>query len=248
MSTFHALVLLMAMLTAVAHGEEDPWAKVLAARVNDSGEVAYRSLALRDGGLLRRALEQMAPVDVTRLDRDGAVAFWINAYHATLLAAVVHGESPETLAGRARLYHWFGQTVGGKRRTLDEIREVLDRYASADPRIHLAISNGTRGGPQLVATPYVPAHLDAQLAAAARRFVNDVDHNYVDSIHERLRLSRLFSWYRADFEAAAGTLVNFLRPLAERRDLIAALSAERVEVKYLPFDWRLNAAPGERIK
>jgi hypothetical protein len=248
MRALGAVVLLVTTLGAVAEGEEDPWARILAARVNESGEVSYRSLARQDSHLLRRALEQMAAIDVARLDHDGAVAFWINAYHVTLLAAVVHGESPETLAGRARLYHWFGQNVGGRRRTLDEIREVLDRYASDDPRIHFAISNGTRGGPQLIATPYAADHLDAQLSAAARRFVNDVDHNYVDSIHQRLKLSRLFSWYRADFEAAAGTLVKFLQPLAERRDLATALSTEGLDVRYLPFDWRLNAAPGERIQ
>ncbi len=237
-----------AAAAAAAEGEEDPWAKILAARVNESGEVAYRTLAREDGRLLRRALDRMASVDLAALDHDAAVAFWINAYHTTLVAAVVHGETPESLAGRARMYHWFGVKVGGSHHTLDEIREVLNGYGSRDPRVHLAISNGTRGGPRLIATPYAPEHLDAQLAAAARRFVNDVDHNYVDSINQRLALSRLFAWYAADFEAAAGTLVKFLRSLAERRDLVAALAPENVEIRYLPFDWRLNAAPGERIK
>ena len=86
------------------------------------------------------------------------------------------------------------------------------------------------------------------MASAARRFVNDVDRNYVDSIHQRLELSRLFSWYRADFEAAAGSLVKFLRPLAESERLSAALASDDVDIRYLAFDWRLNAAPGERIK
>jgi hypothetical protein len=242
------LLLAAAFAAAGAEGEEDPWAKILATRVNESGEVAYRTLSREDGRLLRRALDRMASLDVASLDHDAAVAFWINAYHTTLVAAVVHGETPETLAGRARMYHWFGAKVGGSHHTLDEIREVLNGYASKDPRVHLAVSNGTRGGPRLIATSYVPEHLDAQLAAAARRFVNDVDHNYVDSIQQRLALSRLFAWYLADFEAAAGTVVKFIRPLAERRDLVAALVPENVEIRYLPFDWRLNAAPGERIK
>jgi hypothetical protein len=241
-------LLVLAVATALAaERDEDPWAKILAARVNESGEVAYRTLAQEDGRLLRRVFDRMSAVDVGGLDRDGAVAFWINAYHATVIAAVLHGETPETLAGRARMYHWFREKVGGTRRTLDEIREVLNGYAAADPRIHLAISNGTRGGPRFLATPYVPDHLDAQLALAARRFVNDIDHNYVNSIHQHLDLSRLFSWYLADFEAAGSTLVKYLRPLAERRDLVAALELEHVEVRFLPFDWRLNAAPGERI-
>jgi hypothetical protein len=241
-------LLVLSLATAIAaEPEEDPWAKVLAARVNESGEVAYRTLAQEDGRLMRRVLDHMSTVDVGALDRDRAVAFWINAYHETVVAAVLHGETPETLAGRARMYHWFREKMGGTRRTLDEIREILNGYAAADPRIHLAISNGTRGGPRLLATPYMPDRLDAQLASAARRFVNDIDHNYVDSIHQHLDLSRLFSWYLADFEAAGGTLVKYLRPMAERRDLVAALELEHVEVRFLPFDWRLNAAPGERI-
>jgi hypothetical protein len=242
------VVLVLGVTTAIgAEPEEDPWAKILALRVNGSGEVAYQALAQEDGRLLRRVLDRMSAANVGGLDHDGAVAFWINAYHATVIAAVLHGESPETLAGRARMYHWFREKVGGTRRTLDEIREILNGYATTDPRIHLAISNGTRGSPRLLATPYVPDHLDAQLAGAARRFVNDIDHNYVDSIHQCLALSRLFNWYVADFETAGGTLVRYLRPLAERRDLLAALERDDIEVRYLPFDWRLNAAPGERF-
>jgi len=248
MSAFCVVLALAAATAIAAQRDEAPWAKILAARVNESGEVEYRTLAREDGRLLRRVLDRMNTVDVAALDRDGAVAFWINAYHATVIAAVLHGEAPETLAGRARMYHWFGEKVGGARRTLDEIREVLNGYAAADPRIHLAVSNGTRGGARLIATPYVRDYLDAQLSAAARRFVNDIDHNYVDSIHQQLALSRLFSWYRHDFEVAGGTLVNYLRPLAERRDLIEALEPEHIEVRYLPFDWRLNAAAGERIR
>jgi hypothetical protein len=248
MRALGAVLVLAVTIAAAAEQEDDPWAKIVAARVNPSGEVAYRTLAQEDGRLFRRVLDRMSAADVGGLDHDGAVAFWINAYHATVIAAVLHGETPETLASRARMYHWFREKVGGTRRTLDEIREVLNGYAAADPRIHLAISNGTRGGPRFPATPYMPDHLDAQLALAARRFINDIDHNYVDSIHQHLDLSRLFSWYLADFEAAGGTLVKYLRPLAERRDLVAALELEHVEVRFLPFDWRLNAAPGERIR
>ena len=241
-------LLLAATIAAATKAEEDPWAKILAARVNESGEVAYRSLAREDGKLLRQYLQRIGMVDVARLDHDAAVAFWINAYHAIVVAAVVHGEAPETVTGRARMYHWFGQNVAGARRTLDQIREVLDGYASADPRVHFAISNGTRGGPRLIATPYTADRLDAQLSAAARRFVNDADKNHGEPANRRVDLSRLFTWYRADFEAEAGTLVRFLRPLAERAELASALISDDVEIRYLPFDWRLNAAPGERLK
>jgi hypothetical protein len=159
---------------------------------------------------------------------------------------VVHGESPETTSGRARMYHWFGQTLAGKRRTLDDVRVILDHYASADPRIHLAICNGTRGAPPLPREPYTPERLDTQLAAAARRFVNDPERNGAGP--ERVELSRIFAWYGDDFERASGSIAAFLQPLAAREDLRAALAAHVLQIHYVPFDWRLNAAPAELPK
>jgi len=240
-----AFSLITTIARAVEPGEE-AWAKILSARVNDAGEVAYRSLAREDARLLREALAGFARVDPSRLGTDGAVAFWINAYHATVFAAVLHGESPETLAGRARMYHWFGQILAGKRRTLDEVQIILDRYASADPRIHLAICNGTRGAPRLAVEPYTADRLDAQLVSAARRFVDDPERN--GSAPSRLELSRIFLWYRDDFERDTGSLAEFLRPLATRNDLRAALAASVLQIHYVAFDWRSNAAPAERAK
>jgi Protein of unknown function, DUF547 len=242
-----AIVVALLCAATIARAEQpgdEALRKILAARVNDAGEVAYRTIARNDGRWLREALEGLARVDATRLDTDGAIALWINAYHATVLAAVVHGERPDTIPGRARMYHWFGQTIGGKRRTLDEMLATLDRYASADPRIHLALCNGARGAPRMPAEPFAADRLDAQLAAAARRFVNDTERNRA-SAPDRVDLSKVFAWYAEDFEHEAGSIGGFLQRFAEPDDLRDALAAHVLEIHYLPFDWRLNAAPGE---
>jgi uncharacterized protein DUF547 len=242
------LMLLVATLAGAEGPGDDPWATILATRVRESGEVAYRSLAREDSVLLSRVLGGLADADTARLDHDGAVAFWINAYHALVIAAVVHGERPETVAERARMFHWFGQRIAGVRRTLDDVRVILNRYASADPRIHLAIANGTRGGPPLAAEPYTAERLDAQLEGAARRFVNDPEHNLADPTTGRIEISRLFVWYRSDFERKAGSLAEFLRPLTTRPDLRDALGVADPKIHDRPFDWRINAAAGERPK
>jgi hypothetical protein len=240
------LALLVATVATAGEPGDDPWATILAKRVNASGEIAYRSLEREDGALFARVLAGLADVDTKGLDHDRAVAFWINAYHALVIAAVVHGERPETLAERARMFHWFGERISGARRTLDDVGAILNGYASADPRIHLAISNGTRGGPPLVAEPYAAERLDEQLARAAYRFVNAPGYNVVDPSTKRVELSRLFAWYRGDFERKAGSLVEFLRPFATRPDLHDALDAANFTFHYRPFDWRLNAAAAER--
>jgi hypothetical protein len=246
MKLVFGLALLVATVATAAEPGDDPWATILAKRVSESGEVAYRSLAREDRALLARVLAGLASVDAKQLDHDRAVAFWINAYHALVIAAVVHGERPETVAERARMFHWFGERIAGARRTPDEVQVILNRYASADPRIHLAISNGTRGGPPLAAEPYAGERLDAQLVRAAQRFVNDPVHNLADPTTGLVELSRLFAWYRSDFEREAGSLAEFLRPLATRPDLRDALGAANLTVHYRPFDWRLNAVAAER--
>ncbi|HSD10779.1 MAG TPA: DUF547 domain-containing protein [Candidatus Binatia bacterium] len=240
------LALLVATVAAAGEPSDDPWATILAKRVRATGEVAYRSLERNDAALLDRVLAGLADVDATRLDRDHAVAFWINAYHALVIAAVVHGERPETVPQRARMFHWFGERIAGARRTLDDVRVILGGYASADPRIHLAISNGTLGGPPLVAEPYAAERLDSQLARAAYRFVNAPEYNLADPSTGRVEVSRLFGWYRPDFERQAGSLADFLRPFAARSDLRDMLNVAGVTIAYRPFDWRLNAAAGER--
>ena len=245
---FLVVAALARCLSASAEPTTDPWAEILRARVNEKGEVAYRSIERIDRARLDEALRRLASVEPEKLDHDRAVAFWLNAYHTMIVAAVLRGESPETVASRARMYHWFGQRVGGARRTLDDVRAILGRYASADPRIHLAISNGTRGGPALATEAYVEDRLDSQLAAAARRFVNDPERYAANPAKRRLEVSRLFAWYQDDFDHEAGSLAEFLRPLATRDDLLEVLSVPELEVRYRTFDWRLNVQPDERPK
>jgi hypothetical protein len=240
------LVLLLARTAAPAELDKDPWREVLAAHVNQAGEVAYRSLARRSAERVEEALRRFAPIDPATLDHDGAVAFWINAYNALVLSAVTHGESPEALAARARMFHWFGATIGGSRRTLDDISLILEPAMKVDPRIHFALANGTRGGPALAAEPYVADQLDAQLAAAARRFVADLGKNHFDVFGGGVELSRLFEWYRADFEKEAGSLTEYVRRLVGTPGLKWFLSVNRPDVGFQPFDWTLNAAAGER--
>ncbi len=239
-----AAVLLGVTVASAAEPVTDSWAKILAVGVDPAGQVAYRALEKTERTRVEQVLDELGRQDVPRSDRDRAVAFWLNAYHALVIAAVLHGEHPETLQGRARMYHWFGHTIGGRRRTLDDVRAVLNGYASVDPRIHLAISDGTRGGPRLAAEPYDANRLDAQLAAAVRRFVND-PRNLRMPLPRRLEASRALFWYRSDFEREAGSLVDFLRPLIDDPELRRGLETPPTEIVFLPYDWTLAAAAEE---
>jgi Protein of unknown function, DUF547 len=244
---FVVAAVICASLAVAAPPEDDLWAEIVAAHVNAVGEVTYRSLARRDRDHLAQVLDRLKTADAVHFDHDHAVSFWLNAYHAMVIAAVLHGERPETVASRARMYHWFGLPIAGSRHTLDAVRTILNRYASADPRIHLAICDGTRGGPRMPREPYDPDRLDAQLAAAARAFIDDPEKNRV-AVSTHVEASRLFDWYRRDFEHEAGSLAGFLRSRATNPELRRALDAEAPLIDFAAYDWSLNAAANEQAK
>lgn len=245
--SFAAAVALGASLAAAAPARRDAWTAILATRVSAAGEVAYRSLARHDRARFEGFLHGLETADAARFDHDQAVAFWLNAYHAMVVAAVLRGERPETVEARARMYHWFGLPIAGEHRTLDGIRAILNRYAAADARIHLAICDGTRGGPRMPREPYDPDRLDAQLAFAVRRFVDDPEKNHV-APSGHVEASRVFDWYRRDFEHESGTVAEFLRSWATNPDLRRALGGEAPVIDFAEYDWSLNAAANERPK
>jgi hypothetical protein len=230
---------------AVARGPLvlDGWEEITRARVDEHGRVAYRSIALFDGERLGNALASLAAADLAGRSRDEIVAFWLNAYNLAVVAAVVNGERPETLRGRARLYSWYRVDVAGTPRTIDSIGAELVRFAAEDPHVRLALCNGTRGGPRLAAKPYEPATLARELAGSARAFVRDPLRNRIDA--EPPALSPVFRWYRSEFERQAGTLIAYVAALAPRAARPRLLEPPGREPEFLPFDWRLNAAPGE---
>lgn len=134
---------------------------------------------------------------------EDALAYWLNAYHALVLQALVD-EYPylESVHDKAFGRFFWGRSwpVGGQRLTLWALEHrILDREY-ADPRIHLALFHGTRGGPLLDGAPFDPSFLDSQLNDAARRFVGDRRHVRLEK--DTVHLAQVFDTYREDFLAA----------------------------------------------
>jgi hypothetical protein len=159
--------------------------------------------------------------------------------------AVIHGERTEPFDKRSRMFHWFRTEIAGARRTLDDIEEILARYAATDPRIHFALCNGTRSAPRLALQPYRADDLDAALASTVRDFVNDTQKNRFVPERQRADVSRIFAWHRVDFERAGGSIAAYLRTFVREPGADALLDEADVTIGFLEYDWTLNAAPKE---
>jgi hypothetical protein len=243
------------------HGYAD-YAQVLARHVQRSG-VAYAALKA-DRGALDRVIAQFdAPAargeaGWTRAQR---MAFWINAYNAFTLRAIVDAypiqsrwftRQPRNSIRQIRDV-WTTQRwrAAGRAVSLDDIEHRVLRPIFQDARVHFAVNCASVSCPPLAAEPYRADTLDAQLDAAALRYLASREGLRLDGNTQRV--SSIFKWYGEDFVAEYSPIVPGTRPPVERAILgvivrfgppDAAVRAQngRPEIAFLDYDWALNEA------
>jgi len=211
--------------------------QVLVENVRD-GYVDYDGIAANPR--FARLLDQLATAEVPA-DRDGQVAFLVNAYNAFAISGILQGQSPATRFGRHRFFKRAKFRLAGGQVTLDEIEHGRLRPLG-EPRIHFAIVCGALSCPRLANRAWRAETLDADLDAAARRFMNDPTRNHFDVARKTAFLSPLFDWFAADFEAAAGSVPKYVERYVDEPATRAALREGRLAVRYLDYDWDLNGS------
>jgi len=216
---------------------------IVRTHIDDAGEVAYRNLRERDREQLNAYLERLGAAVPDELDRSEQFAFWINAYNAVILAGVLDGYHAESTLGRYQFFKRYKRRVAGKERTPDEIEHEILRPRFKDFRVHFAVNCASASCPKLRREAYTGARLDEQLDAQAREFLNDPKRNRLAGTEGVVELSQIFEWFAGDFTAEGKTLRaaldRFLTP-AQRE------SWDTAQVRFLKYDWTLNAQPGQR--
>jgi len=221
---------------------------LLRQHVDDHGMVDYD--AFDRSPAFKAYLAALGAVDPERLERDEALALWINAYNAYTIELINrHGErrSIRNINRTLGIIRGSGPwsepmaTVGGTDYTLDQIEHEIIRPRFAEPRIHFALVCAAIGCPPLRREAYTGARLEAQLDDQARRFLlRSPEKNRIDVRSRTLHLSRIFEWYGEDFgegRQAVGAYVAKYLPPGPERDL---LHGGKYRIRYTDYDWSLN--------
>ncbi len=232
------LVLALApVLPVAAEVDHGVFSRVLARHVAD-GRVAYGRLrGDTDFSAYLQALQNATPAD---LDTDARrKAFYLNAFNACVLKGVIDHWPVTQVVKVPGFLDRLKYRLAGRELTLDQIENEILR-PMGDPRVHAALVNGARSAPRLREEAYLSARLDAQLDDQARRWVNDAQRNRLDRAGRKLALSKVFDWYRTDFErvgGAAGFVKQYVTADADR----AWLGTGDYQIEYLRFNWEINA-------
>lgn len=232
------------------HGVFD---RVLTTYVDERGLVDYSGLKSNrtelDGYIKR--LEATSPKNHAERfpSREEALAYWINAYNALTIKGVIDAYPVKSVKDIKLLSGFFNRTwhtVGGESYTLNDIEHDIIRAEFGDPRIHAAINCASGGCPRLENRAFAASTLDERLDAAMRSFLNEERNVRIDTLGEKVTLSKILSWFEDDFTgwlerehrmANAGILDYVQRYLTA--DRAKALKAS-YSVDYYDYDWSLN--------
>lgn len=204
----------------------------------------------QDRAALQAYLKSLSTVSQEVFDGwslDHQLAFLINAYNAGTVELILT-RYPNIKSIRQISSPWGKKFVSlfGENVSLDHIEHGLirgDRYN--EPRIHFAVNCASIGCPPLLNAAYKGEALDAQLEASTKLFLSDKSRNFYDG--KRLNISKIFSWYRKDFEqgwGGADSLAEFLSLYKESLSLdeaqVSALVNGDIKIKSTSYDWDLN--------
>lgn len=231
------------------------FARVLEEYVTADGQVRYAALR-RNPTDLQAFVRQLAAVSPDNSPElfptlAAQMAYWINAYNAFVLHAVVEAYPIDSVRdlkfGFGLLFFKRDKFVaGGKKYSLDDIEHGILRRRFADPRIHFAVNCASASCPHLWPEPFEAERLDAQLDQAARTFIARRENVWMRG--DVLFLSKIFDWYREDFVRVlerAGvpnpTVVDYVvgylpDPVAER------VRRQQPRLEFYGYDWTLNDA------
>lgn len=226
---------------AAARMDQSAWDQILKQYVDDAGLVAYRRIASEAQPELDDYLARLAATDPVTMRPQDQLAFWINAYNAGVVVAVIRDYSPESALSRVKLFRWYTFPVAGKDRSLDEIEHQILRKQFHDPRIHFAVVCGATSCPKLRREAYRGDRLDEQLDDQAGRFINDPARNRIDVARRTVELSSIFEWFASDFAAADGSVAAFVARYVQTPAQADIVRQHTDQLTFLEYDWTLNA-------
>ena len=203
----------------------------------------YADVTPADKAALTAYINRLQAVQVTSLNQDEQLAFWINLYNAQTIRVILDNYPVDSIRSiKTNAFDFKGPwndaslTVEGETLTLDNIENRIVRPIFNDPRIHYALNCAAIGCPNLRAQAFKGAGLNAVLDTQARTFINNP--RAIKTEDGRIIASRIFLWYKKDYGDSEEDILSHIRQYANPELLQSLQGATNIDV--YEYDWALN--------
>jgi hypothetical protein len=239
---------------------------LLKEHVDDKGMVNYQKIKARPVRL-NTFLAALAAVKKTEFDRwpeNQKIAFWINAYNAYTLKAIIDNYPVKSSFFKSLRFPknsirqidgvWdkLKFNVQGQKLTLEHIEHKELRAKFSEPRIHMALVCAAMGRPPLRNQAYRGPQLNDQLDDQSKKFMAHPGKFKIDRAAQTVHLSQIFKWFGDDFTKKYLPDIGFADHTNPQRASLnfAAkylppadaeyLRDKKYKIKHLNYDWALN--------
>jgi hypothetical protein len=217
--------------------DHSSWDAMLQAYTRD-GVVDYPGFA--QDPRLAEYLQAIARVEIPAgAPNAEKIAYYLNAYNAVVVQAILDGGSPSSLLGRYAFF--IGTPYLFANESISLLDVETDRIRTlGDPRIHFALVCASLSCPKIWTRGYVARDLDTQLHRDAIRFIRDPERTRLDRSARVAHISKIFKWYEEDFEGGVAAYIG--RYTKDPMDA-SELESGEFDLEYEPYDWNLNGPP-----
>lgn len=198
--------------------------------------------------------------------KEETLAFWINLYNVLIMDAVLTFRVRKSVVGLTRGFLSFFEKaayrIGGQRFSGNDIEHGLLRgnlghplsrkqhFSQGDsrrqlvvdpiePRIHFALNCASHSCPPFLT--FSAERIEDQLDLATHSFLDS--ETQIQAEPPQLILSTIFKWYPLDFDGSGGIVPFVIQhlPVQDRRHTFLQENEDKLELRYSPYNWKLNA-------
>jgi hypothetical protein len=215
------------------------WDALLHTFVTADGGFRYKALAADEASMakLNRFTEQVASADTSKLSREEALAFYINAYNATTIAEVLKLWPVTSVLKKDGFFDKMKHRIAGESLTLNDLEKTKIRDPFKEPRIHFLVNCASASCPFIVGEAITAANLEVLLDRQATEYVSRTTR--FPKGKKALEISSIFDWYKDDFGGPEGVRAFIASHVAPEQRAFVADSANKIG--FFDYDWNTNA-------
>ena len=174
------------------------------------------------------------------MGRNEALAFWVNAYNALVIHNVNNNPGMKKPTDVAGFFDKKKFPVAGRSLTLNQIENDVIRPMFNEPLIHFGLVCAAESCPPLIPTLYTGGNVISLLRKNTTAYLGDSRQNSFDPDSQRLEVSKIFDWYRADFGGNDDGIVAFVKKHAPTALKEQLENADDIALTFREYNWKLN--------
>ncbi|MGK2859061.1 MAG: DUF547 domain-containing protein [Thermoanaerobaculia bacterium] len=243
-----AVLAAMALPGLAAEPDYSAWNGLLEKYYSPQYGMDYDGIRKSDFATLKKLVDDFSKVDVSKLNRDEQLAFWINLYNVSTVKLICDNYPTKSIRDlstdpivRLNVFKKAIVPQGGKMMSLNDIENDKIRAGFKDPRIHFAINCAARSCPPMRPEAFQGARVQEQLDDQSRVFMNGPAGAKISRSGSKatMTVTKVMDWFDDDFIDWGGGVVEFSKKYLSA-DKKAQLDGAKVKVDHFDYDWNLN--------